>query len=194
MLIVAPRSDGSVTCALDDETPIVLRPLCGDDAHKLAAGLRELSTESRYCRFLTRKISLSRSELNYFTHCDSVNHLALGAFLTDPAGGELELVGVARCVRDTNGFAFAEVAIVVADAWQKRSIGKLLFAELAQRAWRVGVRHWKAVFFASNIAIRRLLESIGEKQAECAFVPGVVAALYRLTPADRLAEFAKVAR
>ena len=176
------------TCTLNVGTPILLRPLRGDDARRLEAGFRELSPESRYCRFLTCKISLSPSELDYFTRCDGVNHLALGAFLTDSRGGELDLVAVGRYVRDTNGFAFAEVAIVVADAWQQHGIGKLLFAALAQGAWQAGVRYWKAVFFASNTAIQRLLGSVGEKQAEYDFIPGVVAAVYRLFPPDQLSQ------
>jgi acetyltransferase len=176
------------TCTLNVGTPILLRPLRGDDASKLEHGFRELSPESRYSRFLACKISLSPSELEYFTHCDGVNHLALGAFLTDSRGGELELVAVGRYVRDTNGFAFAEVAIVVADAWQRHGIGKLVFAALAEGAWQAGVRHWKAVFLVSNTAIRRLLETVGKKQAECGLDCGVVEAVYRLFPPGQLGQ------
>jgi acetyltransferase len=170
------------TCTLNVGTPILLRPLRGDDARKLETVFRKLSPESRYCRFLTCKISLSPSELEYFTNCDGVNHLALGAFLTDFRGGELELVAVGRYVRDTNGFAFAEVAIVVADAWQQHGIGKLLFAAFAAGAWQAGIRYWKAVFLVYNRALQRLLETVGEEQTECDVDRGVVEAVYRLFP------------
>ena len=176
------------TCALNDGTPVVLRPLRSDDASKLETGFRQLSPESRYRRFLTHKIGLSPSELKYFTHCDGANHLALGAFLTDAKGGEPELVAVGRYVRDTDKFALAEVAIVVADAWQQHGIGKLVFAALAEGAWQAGIRHWKAVFLVYNTAIRRLLETVGKKQAECGLDCGVVEAVYRLFPLGQLGQ------
>jgi len=64
----------SYACALNDYTRLVLRPLRSDDASQLEAGFRQLSPESRYRRFLTHKISLSPSELRYFTQCDGTNH------------------------------------------------------------------------------------------------------------------------
>ena len=176
------------TCALNDGTPVVLRPLRGDDASKSETGFRQLSPESRYRRFLTYKIGLSPSELKYFTHCDGANHLALGAFLTDAKDGEPELVAVGRYVRDTDKFALAEVAIVVADAWQQHGIGKRLFVAPAQGAWQAGVRHWKAVFLTYNTAIRRLLETVGKRQAECGLDCGVVEAVYRLFPPGGLGQ------
>ncbi len=176
------------TCALNDGTPVVLRPLRSDDASKLETGFHQLSPESRYCRFLTYKIGLSPSELKYFTHCDGANHLTLGAFLTDAKGGEPELVAVGRYVRDTENFARAEVAIVVADSWQQRGIGKLLVAALAEDAWATGVRHWKAVLLANNTALQRLMSTVGEKQQECAVDRGIVEAVYRLFPPGQLGQ------
>jgi len=173
---------------LNDGTLVVLRPLRSDDASRLETGFRQLSPESRYCRFLTHKISLSPSELKYFTQCDGANHLALGAFLTDAEGEELALVAVGRYVRDAHEFDLAEVAIVVGDAWQQRGIGKFLFPALAEAAWQAGVRRWKAVFLVYNTAIRRLLETVGKKQAECAFDWGVVEAVYRLFPPGQLGQ------
>jgi len=175
-------------CAVTNGTQFVLRPLRSDDASKLETGFRQLSPESRYRRFLTHKMSLSPSELKYFTHCDGANHLALGVFLANAEGEERKLVGVGRYVRDANEFALAEVAIVVGDAWQHRGIGKLLFVGLAGAAWQVGIRRWKAVFLVYNTAIRRLLETIGKKQAECAFDWGVVEAVYRLFPPGQLGQ------
>jgi len=91
-------------------------------------------------------------------------------------------------VRDTDEFTLAEVAVVVADAWQQQGIGKLLFAALAKAAWQSGVKHWKAVFVAYNTAIRRLLETVGKKEAECAFDWGVVEAVYKLFPLAQLGQ------
>jgi acetyltransferase len=184
----------SQACALNDGTPLVLRPLRSDDASRLETSFRQLSAESRYARFLTHKMSLSPSELKYFTHCDGANHLALGVFLANAEGEEQKLVGVGRYVRDANDFALAEVAIVVGDAWQHRGIGKLLFVGLAEAAWQVGIRRWKAVFLVYNTAIRRLLETVGKKQAECAFDWGIAEAIYRLFPPGNTASFVNEAR
>ena len=65
-----------------------------------------------------------------------------------------EIVGVGRLDRLANGGEEAEVAFVVADAWQGRGLGSALFARLAQRARELGVRRFVADTFFDN---RRML-------------------------------------
>src|SRR5437660_7106872 len=108
--------------ALPDGTPITIRRLTPSDAPILAGGFARLSEESRRLRFLTAKERLSESELRYLTEVDGHRHEALGAI--DPGSGEG--IAVARFVRDQRDSSRAEVAITVADDWQRRGLGKLL--------------------------------------------------------------------
>jgi hypothetical protein len=73
----------------------VVRPIRPDGGPQLAEALRRLSPEARQRRFLYSKGSFSLTELEYFTHCDGVNHLAWVLAVTDPEGQELQPVAVA---------------------------------------------------------------------------------------------------
>lgn len=123
---------------LPDGIPAVVRPIRPDGGTQLAEGFRRLSPESRQRRFLYAKGSFAPAELNYFTHCDGVNHLAWVPALKDSAGQELQPIAIARSTRDAADTAQAEVAIVVADDWQHRRVGKLLIQSLAKSAWESG--------------------------------------------------------
>lgn len=160
----------------------VVRPLRPDDGPRLAEAMRQLSPESRRKRFLVLRGSFSAEELDYFTHCDGVNHLALAVVATGPKGREHEFVAVARCFRDSADPGRAEVAIAVADDWQHHGVGEMLIQALARRAWEAGIRYWNAGLFTNNLGMRDLLELVGKKQSEQSEDAGVVGLVYRLSP------------
>ena len=87
-----------------------------DDASRLVEGLLQLSPESRRRRFFFSKGSFSPEELDYFTHCDGVNHLALVQWQPVRKDGT-SVRSVACCIRDEIDLSLAEVAIAVADVW-----------------------------------------------------------------------------
>ena len=160
----------------------VVRPIRPDDAPRLAEGLRQLSPESRRRRFLFSRGSFSAEELDYFTHCDGVDHLALVVVATGLNGREQQFVAVARCIRDAADPGLAEVGIAVADDWQHHGVGEMLIQALARSAWEAGIRCWNAVLFTNNVAMRRLMELVGKKQSEHSEDAGVVGLVYRLFP------------
>lgn len=165
---------------LADGTPAIVRPLRPDEGNKLADGMRRLSSDSRRKRFLSAKSHLSRRELEFLTCCDQINHLAIGLVITDEDGRELQSVAVARCIRDAGDQALGDVAIVVADEWQRRGVGKILIDHLARLSWDAGMRRWRAHFFADNVAPRRLMERIGKKIDEQLEGAGVVKVVFEL--------------
>ena len=139
--------------ALPDGTPITIRRLTPADAPTLAGGFARLSEESRRLRFLTAKESLSESELRYLTEVDGYRHEALGAI--DPSTGEG--IAVARFVLDERDPSRAEVAITVADDWQRRGLGKLLLSRLAEKARDQGIRRFTALVSTDNRGMKALL-------------------------------------
>jgi GNAT superfamily N-acetyltransferase len=160
----------------------VVRPIRPADGPRLAEGLRQLSPESRRRRFLFSRGSFSAEELDCFTHCDGVNHLALVVVATGPNGREHQFVAVARCIRDSADPGLAEVAIAVADDWQHHGVGEMLIQALAGSAWEAGIRYWNAILFTNNVAMRKLLELVGKKQSERSEDAGVVGLVYQLSP------------
>ena len=144
------------TATLRDGSQILVRRLAPADAPMLADGFARLSAESRRLRFLTLKPSLSESELRYLTHVDGHHHDALGAI--DPETGQG--IAVARFVRDEHDPSRAEVAVTVADEWQRRGVGKLLLSRLADRARGEGVTRFTALVSTDNRGMQRLLEGL----------------------------------
>ena len=90
-----PMRSHSTTEATRDGRAFVIRPLEPDDKPLLVEGLKQMSEESRYRRFLAPKPSFTAAELAYLTEVDHRDHEALIAI--EPESGDP--VGVARYVR-----------------------------------------------------------------------------------------------
>lgn len=147
----------SVDASLRDGTPVLIRPIRPDDKALLADGLRRLSPESVYRRFLSPKPSFSKGELRYLTELDGRDHVALVAFLAeDPS----QLAGVARFVRSDDDHETAEAAVVVGDACQGRGLGNLLALRLADEAAARGIRRFEATILWDNVPAHRLMAAI----------------------------------
>jgi GNAT superfamily N-acetyltransferase len=155
MALAYDRGDG---VRLRDGSCVEFSRITAADAPKLAEGFARLSEESRRLRFLAPKPSLTQSELRYLTEVDGHRHEALGA--TDPVTGRGVAVG--RFVRDPADPARAEVAITVADDWQRRGLGKLLLEHLAERARKEGVDRFTALVANENQGMHKLIEAGGE--------------------------------
>jgi GNAT superfamily N-acetyltransferase len=137
---------------------VAVRPIEPGDKAKLVAAFERLSEASRYRRFLSPHGQLSKAELRYLTEVDHHDHEALVAL--HPVTGEG--VGVARYVRDSRRPDSAEIAVVVADAWQGRGVGTTLLHRLADRAREEGIRRLTALMLAENDAMAHLLGDLGE--------------------------------
>ena len=124
----------------------------------LEDGLRHLSPQSVQRRFLTPKSSFSRSELRYLTEVDGRDHVALVAEY--PGEPVRRLIAVGRFVRLHEDPEVAEVAIVVADDWQRRGVGSALSELLAAEARRHGIRRFSATMASDNVAAHRLMQRL----------------------------------
>jgi GNAT superfamily N-acetyltransferase len=128
---------------LRDGTVVTLVPMAPADAERLVRFHAGLSPETVYRRFFSFHPELSHNELYRFTHVDHRDREAM------VASNGAEVVAVARFDRGSDP-AVAEVAFVVADPWQGRGLGSLLFRRLAERARSVGVRRFVADTLPEN--------------------------------------------
>lgn len=142
---------------LRDGSQVRISRITPRDAPLIAAGFERLSAESRRLRFLSSKPKLSRSELKYLTEVDGHRHEALGAI--DPATGQG--IAIARFVRDEEDPSRAEVAVTVADDWQRRGLGTVLLDRLANRARQEGIKRFTALMAGDNPATASFLEGTG---------------------------------
>jgi len=141
---------------LRDGAELTLRPIRPEDAAPLQQGLKRLSPESRYRRFLAPVTRFSEPQLRYMTEVDHHDHEALVAI--GPAG---ELLGVARSVRLASDRRAAEAAVVVADDWQSLGLGSALLAFLADRAREEGISRFTAILLADNTEMIGLFGGLG---------------------------------
>jgi RimJ/RimL family protein N-acetyltransferase len=155
-------------------TDVQLHRMSARDARRLRRFHRRLSTETTYFRFFSVHPQLSPDEIQRFTHVDHRDREALVATVDG------EIVGIARFDR-LDDPADAEVAFVVADAWQGHGIGTLLFEQLAVRARELGVRRFVADTLPHNHRMLAVFHHVG-LPVRSAFRDGVVHLTIDLTP------------
>lgn len=143
---------------LADGTAMTIRPIRPEDAAIEQAFVRNLSHESRYFRFMDTLRELSPRMLSHFTQVDYDRHMALIAVAQD-AGKELE-IAVARYVMSDDGKS-GEFAIVVADRWQRKGVGRLLMRALMDAARSRGLVTLFGEVLASNSNMLRFMHQLG---------------------------------
>jgi len=148
----------SQTWTLASGESLCLRPIRHDDGKLEEAFVRALSLQSRYQRMLSGGVKVTPEWIDSMTHIDYHRHMAF-AVATVSDGGE-QFVGVGRYVVDAATLR-ADVALVLADAWQGRGLGRRLLATLLEHAQAAGVREAVGVVLASNKAMLRLARSMG---------------------------------
>ena len=145
---------------LADGTTVDIEPMRASDVDRLDQFHHTLSGETIRLRFFGVHPALSDQELHRFTHVDHVDREALVAV------HDGEIVGVARFDRLRDGGDEAEVAFVVADAWQGRGLGTVLFERLAARARQLGVRRFVADTLFLNRRMLAVFRATGLRHAE----------------------------
>ena len=136
-----------------DGTTVFVRPIAPEDKPLLVEGLKRLSPQTAYRRFMSPKTRFTDAELRYLTEVDGHDHIALVA-VTGPT-----LIAVARCVRVSEDTA--DMAIVVGDPWQGLGLGRQLARLLAMAAAAHGVKRFAGTMLADNRPALRILKGVG---------------------------------
>ena len=155
----ARPGEWSQRTSLRDGTPVLLRQVRPEDRDRLAEGLRQLSSTSRYLRFHADVSELSDEQLDYLTNVDHVDHEAIVAVDLDQP--EVPGVGVARYIRDAYERHVAEAAVTVADEYQGQGAGTILLGALAARARQHGVEVFRNFVLASNESMLAVFDELG---------------------------------
>lgn len=137
---------------------MTLRPLLREDRDIEHAFVSGLSPDTRSNRLLGGARAITREYIESLVTVDYARDMALAA--STMLGGGETLIGVARYVSDPDGQA-AEFAIVVADAWQGRGIGRRLLGKLVEAARRRGVKHLYGDVLAVNRPMLELVRRLG---------------------------------
>jgi CRP-like cAMP-binding protein len=141
---------------LRDGTELYLRPVLPGDNERTTNGPVEFSSDTLYRRFQSTRTP-TKSLMTYLFEVDYVDHFVW--VMTDGPDGPV--VADARFVRDEADPTAAEVAFIVADAYQGRGIGTFLMGALAVAAGYDGVQRFSARVLAENVSMRTILDQFG---------------------------------
>jgi RimJ/RimL family protein N-acetyltransferase len=142
-----------------------LAQLESSDREPLRRLFYRLSPETIYRRFMS---PIARPEQVRPDRLLDVDHRDREAIVALDDG---EIVGVARYVRQP-GTEAAELAVVVADAWQRQGLATRMLGALARQAAAVGIQRFTMMMQADNRPIRRLLRRV-DPSARLALSGGV---------------------
>ncbi|HLZ94147.1 MAG TPA: GNAT family N-acetyltransferase [Candidatus Dormibacteraeota bacterium] len=145
-----PAPDATVV--LKDGSTVAVGPVQAGDEQALTAFYAGLSAQSQAFRFFAAPDNVS----------DIAKRLVISSYesqfgLVARTGGEI----VGHAVYVVTGGRRAEMGLAVADAFQGRGLGLLLFAQLADAAARSGIEVFEAVVKADNHRMLDLLKDSG---------------------------------
>lgn len=149
-----------------DGSAATIRPILPADGEALVAFHEKLSAETVYRRYFSPKPHLTPKEVEHFTNLDYRDRLALVAEI------DRELAAVGRYERSP-GTERAEVAFVVADAYQQRGLATMILERLAEAARGQGISHFEAETLERNQLMREVFRHAGYPCEE-RFADGVV--------------------
>ncbi|HEX6145810.1 MAG TPA: GNAT family N-acetyltransferase [Acidimicrobiia bacterium] len=141
--------------ALRDGGGARIRPIRHDDGPLLIDFFERLGPDSRYFRFFRIKETLEPKEVEFFTHVDYADRMALIAILDG------KMIGLASYDRERDRTGTAEVAFAVADEHQGRGIGTQLLQLLTTHARAHGVERFEAFVLPENRQMMRLFRNSG---------------------------------
>lgn len=137
---------------LDKDARLPIRALTAGDGQLLERFFHTLSPTTVYRRFMS---PLPRPTVEMGVRLLAVNHFSSEALAAFDEG---QIVGVARYARGPRGEH--DLAVVVADAWQRRGVSRTLLSELGRVARLRGIRSFQGLLLAENRPAIEMLRNI----------------------------------
>jgi RimJ/RimL family protein N-acetyltransferase len=137
---------------------ITIRAVRPQDADRLQAYIRGLSSEARRNRFLGAVSELAPARLKHLTQMDRPGEMTLLACAETRE--EPQMIAEAVLVKAPNSQR-CEIALSVADAWQRKGVGTLLLRNLECRASMLGADFLFGDVLRTNTAMKCLARRAG---------------------------------
>jgi acetyltransferase len=148
---------------LADGTVVEARPIRPEDAEMEREFVKGLSERTRYFRFMNSVRELSPAMLMRFTQIDYDREMAFVAVRNEQ--GKDEEIAVARYVTNPDGKT-CEFAVVVADAWQGRGLGRRMIETLIGVARSRGLQAIIGHVLAINQPMLALCARLGFRMSD----------------------------
>jgi GNAT superfamily N-acetyltransferase len=140
--------------ALGDRTMATIRPMASGDAAALVRFHQHLSPASVRLRYFYPHLELGAAEVAHLTEVDGRDRVAL---VVERSG---EIVAVGRYDR-LDDPTQAEIAFVVADAFQHHGLATMLLHRLAARAKKAGICYLVAEVLVENTPMLSVFHATG---------------------------------
>lgn len=164
--------------------PFLLRRIVPQDRPYIEIGFRQLSHRSRYLRFFSLQPNLSQKQLDYLSNPDGVNHSAW--CIIDESGSLPQPAGIGRLVRLKEEPSVAEVAITIADNYQRMGLGMKMLVLLNLDAVNMGIDTLRYHVLLENRFVADVLKNIGpvkmSREGEVSTIDCAVISGSRLIP------------
>jgi len=146
-----------------DGTAFTIRPIRPDDEPLLIAFHRTLSEESVRLRYLHAFKLDARTAHERLIRACFVDYDREMALVAEVHGrdGRAQIAAVGRLSRDRDGRNGAEFALLVADPWQRRGIGRAVLTRLVEIARRERMTRVYADILSANVGMQCLCEQLG---------------------------------
>jgi len=147
--------------AMQDGTPVAIRPIRPEDEPLMVRFHETLSERSVYFRYfhamrLTQRIAHER--LTRICFIDYEREMALVVMWKDPVTGDQEILAVGRLIK-VHGTREGEFAILVSDNWHRRGLG----FELLKRLVNIGREEKLARIFGDILPDNRNMLKVCDK-------------------------------
>lgn len=136
---------------------IRIRAVHGSDAEDIQQFIAALSEQTSYRRFLSPVHRLTSAQMAAVVQVD---HRLAETLLAETLGDRgWSIIGMAQYVGIAPGTA--DIAVVVADRWQRQGVGTFLLQRLAELAGARGFGRLQGDYLSTNRAIVRLVQRLG---------------------------------
>jgi acetyltransferase len=148
---------------LADGTAVTIRPIRPEDESLMITFHKSLSEEtvhSRYFGFLEGEALIAHERLVRICFSDYDREIALVVETIQTAQDQQEIIAVARLIK-AFGANEAEVAIVISDDWQGKSLGTKLLGDLVAIGRMEGLERIVGYILPENYVMLRICRKLG---------------------------------
>ena len=138
--------------------PVIIRPIRSEDEPMEAEMFKVFSKETERQRFFHPIKDISHELLKSYTQIDYDREIALIAEIAE--GKKKKMIGVVRLISDPLRSA-AELALVVADPWQKRGLGNKFVELILDVARKRRNERVYGRYLADNIVMEKIFQKFG---------------------------------
>jgi GNAT superfamily N-acetyltransferase len=143
---------------LPDGTEVLIRPIRPDDEPRIKGMFYSFSEQTKYLRYHGTLKTMPHNRLQVFCNVDYDTEMAL--VVEHGMAGHGDLIGVARYMTNAAKRS-AEMAFVVADAYQRKGLGTLLFQRLIEVGKQAGIRQFTADVLPENSGMLKIFHRSG---------------------------------